>query len=239
MWSEAIILFKLQFKNKILCTVIIVLHLETLAGTYCIHSLYPALRELHHLLSCSLSLLLQTSQKHLERAAGCLQSWHIWAVFKVKSLYLLLGEERGFIIKGNKWDAWQLMIQRDGSHACQALTSLRRKRLQNEKSGWFIFLVTMRWPLEDLEAQKWGKQALLPLDITEQAEEKLTGLHPTHRAEAPWDAGRGPWRRTSFSGTSSHSCCYSKNRCEVFLHIWKGRRAMKGKEYWQDGPVVA
>lgn len=162
MWSEAIILFKLQFKNKILCTVIIVLHLETLAVTYCIHSLYPALRELHHLLSCSLSLLLQTSQKHLERAAGCSQSWHIWVVFKVKSLYLLLGEERGLIIKGNKWDAWQLMIQRDGSHACQALTSLRRKRLQNEKSGWFIFLVTMRWPLEDLEAQKWASRHCYP-----------------------------------------------------------------------------
>lgn len=69
-------------------------------------------------------------------------------------------------------------------------------------------------------------------------QEKLIGLHPTHSPEAPW-AGRDTRRRTSFSGLSSHSCCYSKSRCEAFLHIWKGRRAMKGKEDWQDGPEVA
>lgn len=86
-----------------------------------------------------------------------------------------------------------------------------------------------------LEAQKWGKWALLLLDITEQPEEKFI----QQSAEASSDAGRNTGRRTSFSGISCHSCCNSTNRCEVFLHVWKGRRARKGKEHWQEGAVVA
>lgn len=48
---------------------------------------------------------------------------------------------------------------------------------------WLPWDALQSWGL-GLGAQKWGKWALLLLGVTEQPEEKFTGLHPTHSAEA-------------------------------------------------------
>lgn len=100
-------------------------------------------------------------------------------------------------------------------------------------------LVTMRWPsvlgtgFGGIEMGQVGSAAL------GHHRAAWREIHPTQSAEASSDAGRNTGRRTSFSGVSCHSCCDSTNRCEVFLHVWTGRRARKGKEHWQEGAVVA